>query len=310
MSRYRSAWIAAAIVLGSLLVVSPAEAGRGDKTPPTAPSNLRITASTATTVSLAWDAASEKESTWWYCVQTNGSGCIRVDPPQTTLTRVSLMADRTFTFSVYAVDKVGNRSANSNSVSFTTPPDTSPPSPPPTLSLTSVFPTRISVSWTKAVDNTTQVWYTLLVNGSTQISNHIGLQGYTLLRLTPETTYELQVTARDAYFNTSVSNVLSVTTPAVTDTQPPTAPTNLSLGFQSDAPEIWLNWTQSTDDTDPQSQILYDVYLNGVRTDDGVIGWGSTVSYCRAPGPTEVVLRAVDTSGNVSEPSNALQFPC
>ena len=106
------------------------------------------------------------------------------------------------------------------------------------------------------------------------------------------------------------SNALSVTTPAASDTQPPTAPTNLSLSSESSAPEAWLDWTQSTDDTDPQSQILYEVYLNGVRNDDGVIGWGSTITYCRVAGPTEIVLRAVDTSGNVSAPSNAILFNC
>ena len=42
--------------------------------------------------------------------------------------------------------------------------------------------------------------------------------------------------------------------------------------FRNAPPEAWLDWQQSTDDTDPQSEILYDVYLNGVRNDDGVIG--------------------------------------
>ena len=101
-----------------------------------------------------------------------------------------------------------------------------------------------------------------------------------------------------------------MTTPAVTDTQPPTAPTNLSLSSESAAPEAWLDWNQSTDNADPQSQILYEVYLNGVRNDDGVIGYGSTITYCRVEGPTEIVLRAVDTSGNVSAPSNAIMFSC
>jgi hypothetical protein len=93
---------------------------------------------------------------------------------------------------------------------------------------------------------------------------------------------------------------------------PPTAPTNLRLSFQStDGEEAWLLWDQSTDDTDPQAQILYEVYVNGVRNDDGVVGYGQTVTYCRAEeGPTQILLRAVDTSGNRSGPSNAITFPC
>jgi len=80
--------------------------------------------------------------------------------------------------------------------------------------------------------------------------------------------------------------------------------------FRNAPPEAWLDWQQSTDDTDPQSEILYDVYLNGVRNDDGVIGYGSTITYCREPGPTTIVIKAVDTSGNVSAPSNEIIFNC
>ena len=96
-------------------------------------------------------------------------------------------------------------------------------------------------------------------------------------------------------------------TPAKTDN---VAPTNLTFSSETSPPEAWLNWDQSTDETDPQSQILYEVFLNGVRNDDGVIGWDATVTYCREPGTTEIVLRAVDRSGNVSAPSNALLFDC
>jgi hypothetical protein len=57
--------------------------------------------------------------------------------------------------------------------------------------------------------------------------------------------------------------------------------------FRNAPPEAWLDWQQSTDDTDPQSEILYDVYLNGVRNDDGVIGYGSTITYCPGAWPDD-----------------------
>ena len=91
----------------------------------------------------------------------------------------------------------------------------------------------------------------------------IGLGSQTILDLSPATTYELKVQARDAYNNTVESNILSVTTPAVTDHVPPSAPTNLALSPESSPPEIWLDWTPSTDDSDPQAQIMYDVSING-----------------------------------------------
>jgi chitinase len=120
----------------------------------TTPTNMRITARTPTSISLAWNASSDNSGKFWYCVQQNGSGCYRVNPPQTTLTRPSLAPDRTHTFSVYVVDAAGNRSANSNTVSYATPRDTAPPSPPPSLTLLSVFPTRISVVTTPAITDT------------------------------------------------------------------------------------------------------------------------------------------------------------
>jgi hypothetical protein len=52
------------------------------------------------------------------------------------------------------------------------------------------------------------------------------------------------------------------------------------------------------------------VYENGVFFEDGIVGAGRTITYCREPGPTEVTLTAVDTSGNESAPSNALHIDC
>ncbi len=54
---------------------------------------------------------------------------------------------------------------------------------------------------------------------------------------------------------------------------------------------------------------MYDVYLNGVR-DHAAIGTGETITYCLGSGPTTIVLRAVDSSGNVSAPSNTIVFDC
>jgi hypothetical protein len=50
--------------------------------------------------------------------------------------------------------------------------------------------------------------------------------------------------------------------------------------------------------------------VNGVLVPDGLVGGTNTIAYCRDIGPTTVVLRAVDTSGNRSGPSNALSINC
>jgi chitodextrinase len=232
-----------------------------------------------------------------------------VDPPQTTFTLSQLAPNQTHTFSVYAIDAAGNRSGNSNAVSYTTPPDTTPPSPAPQLTATAVYPTRVSLTWTASVDNLSQVYYTQFLDGTEYFGGEIGVRERTVLDLSPATTYSFTITARDAYGNSVDSNVLSVTTPAATDTEPPTVPMNLRLSPESSAPEIWLDWDQSTDNVDPQSQILYDVYING-ELDHVALGRGDTITYCRGEGPDVIAIRAVDSTGNASALSNEITFDC
>lgn len=309
MNRHRSAGAlglaTAAMCCALLLVATPAAAAR-DRTPPTTPGNLRITATTPTSVSLAWSTSTDR-STFWYCVQSSGGGCIRVDPPRTTLTRTNLMPNRTHTFSVYAVDSAGNRSANSNTVSFTTPPDTTPPSPAPTISVTNLRPTRAVLTWPQPMDDTSpQVWSTLFVNGSVLgYADRLGPPTQTLLTLTPETTYMFQVSVRDRDGNSVTGPPLTVTTPPKTDENPPTAPTGLQ-GSSPDGVDIDLRWNASTDDTDPQAELRYDVSIDGVREAAGL--GTKTILSCYTDDPLEIVVRAVDTSGNVSGPSNTLIF--
>ncbi|MDD9371012.1 MAG: fibronectin type III domain-containing protein [Acidimicrobiales bacterium] len=182
-------------------------------------------------------------------MQTNGSGCIRVDPPRTTLTRTFSLPNRTFAFSVYAVDPAGYRSANSNSVSVTTPADTTPPGPAPVISVTGLAPTRAVLTWPQAVDDfSTQVYWTLFVNGSVSgYADRLGPPTQTFLTLSPETTYVFQVSVRDRDGNTVTGPPLTVTTPAKTDQQAPTAPTNLRADTP-DGLDLELAWNASTDD--------------------------------------------------------------
>ncbi|TDD72643.1 hypothetical protein E1262_01935 [Jiangella aurantiaca] len=102
------------------------------------------------------------------------------------------------------------------------------------------------------------------------------------------------------------SNVVTVTTPPATDTVAPTAPTNLRE-TTAGCEEAWLTWNASSDDADPASSLRYDVYVNGVRQpvdSHSPISHTSTVADAAAPGLNTFVVRAVDTSGNISPPSN------
>jgi hypothetical protein len=307
MSLRRTVLVVSLLVLPLVFGAATAPAARGPAAPK-GPTNLRITSSTATSASLAWDAASSKSSNWWYCVQRDGQGCYRVDPPKTTWTFPNLWPGTTFNWSVIAIDANGNRSAPSNTVTFTTPADTTPPSAP-TLSEAGVWPTRIAVGWTRSTDNVSQVFYTLLVDGSPFPAGQIGFQSALVLYVAPESTHDFKVVVRDYFGNTAESNTIEVTTPAVTERNPPTVPQNLRLSFESSIPEIWLDWDASTDDTDPQSLILYEVFINGVLNQLGTtIGAPETVAYCQGSGLNTIKIRAVDTSGNASAFGNEITF--
>ncbi len=223
----------AVLVLALALVAVSAAPAKRPPPPPgggggsSGPTNLRITASSDTSISLAWNAANGGSSTWWYCVVRNGEGCLRVDPPRTTLSLTKLWPGRTTTYTVVTVSTNGQRSAPSNSVTHTTPPDVTPPSPAPVVSLQNAWPTRITVSWTLARDELTQTWHDLYVDGV--LASAAFLSSWTTFYLEPESTHTFQVKARDYFGNTVESNVLTVTTPPKTDNIPPTAPTNLQF---------------------------------------------------------------------------------
>ena len=298
----------------SLLIVafgaSTAGATRRDRTPPTTPTNLRITATTDTTISLAWNASTDNSGSFSYRVTESSSFntyTVAVPQTQTTLAFTRLWPEQTYRYTVYAVDAAGNRSGDSNMVSYTVPADVTPPTPAPQLTVTPISPARAGFSWTRSVDNVSQVQYTLYANGIPQVAL-FDYTHHTLFYLTPSTTYEFQVIARDVFGNAVEGNTVSMTTPSSADTVPPTAPTNLTGAEMAD--EVHMNWGLSTDNSDPQSVILYEFYLNGVLNPDVVFGSSGFV-YCReASGFTTVVARAVDTSGNRSEPSNEIVVQC
>ena len=305
----RTAALAGTALVLALVLTAPAGAKRppapGDKVAPTTPTNLHITASSATSVSIAWNASTDNSTNWWYCVQANGGSCIRVDQPQTSYTRSFVSPGTSVMFAVYAIDAMGNQSGT-----FTAPTDATPPTAP-VVTANTVTSTWLSFSWTSSFD-TSAVLYHVYVDDVL----HVGYSPWTFTNvfgLTPSTTHELRVEARDSSGNVAPSNVVSVTTPAPTNSVAPSAPTNVRLGFQSGAGEAWLSWDRSTDDVDPQHLIVYEILFNGLPNyPESIIGGTTTIAYCTVQGigMADVSIRAVDTSGNRSAPTSAGEIDC
>ena len=106
---------------------SPALGRSPNKKPPTTttgPSNFRVTGNTSWSASFAWDPITGSAS---YRLRDNYDREISVPGTQTSVTwkypHPPLQNGATYSFSAYAVDAAGNKSANSNTVTVSLPLD-------------------------------------------------------------------------------------------------------------------------------------------------------------------------------------------
>jgi chitodextrinase len=300
------------LVAGLVLALSVPGAAMAvpDTTPPTVPGDLRITAATAASVTLAWNASWDSSGTWYYLLEDNFGNISYPQKTQTSALRTGLLPGRTYTYRIRAFDASQNYSGWSGTVSHVTPPDTTPPASP-VLTVPYLAPVMMTVQWTSSTDNSPgMIYYQLLVNGAPWTG---GTNGKTLLNLTPSTSYTLVVRVRDSYGNEGFSNTVIVTAPAVSDFVAPSAPANLTGRSDAGGCEVYLRWDQAADNIDPQNRLLYRFYVDGVLSppQSFVIGRGTNIGVSVLEGTqgTNVFqVQAVDGSGNLSALSNPLSL--
>ncbi len=289
-----------ALMLMLALNIYPTWAAR-DRTPPTQPTNLRVTAVTAYSVSLAWNASFDNSGQFSYVICCAYTNMETVPQTATTFTfTAGLEAGRTFSFQVLAKDAAGNFSRPSNRVTVSLPSDQQPPSKP-TVTVTEVGATHVALQLS-AEENGPHVWYTVLRDGTPIIFDSQNASPV-ISPLQPATTYTFTVRAKDfAGLQSPLSDPVTVTTaPAnASDTTAPTTPSNLS-GMNFDE-ETWLSWGQSTDNVTPQSLIQYEIYANGLL-DHTLVGRGETILYGTAGMVNIFEVVAVDAAGNRSAPA-------
>ncbi|HEX3761685.1 MAG TPA: glycoside hydrolase family 9 protein [Kofleriaceae bacterium] len=190
------------------------EPSGGDTQAPTAPTSLAVTGHTSTTIGLAWTAATDNVGVTAYRIL---EGTTQVGTSATTsFTVTGLAAASTHSYTVVAVDAVGNVSPASAAVTATTDPptpDLQPPSAPSALRATAQTASSISLAWTAATDNVAVTGYQIL-EGTTQVGTS-ATTSFTVTGLAASSTHTYTVIALDAAGNRSTaSNAVTATTSA------------------------------------------------------------------------------------------------
>ena len=244
------------------------EAAADDRrqTPPTTPTNLRATNLSQTSVTLAWDPSTDNSGTVTYSVYKDGQG-FTVPQGQTTYTIDWLSPGRTYTFYVTATDPSLNQSGPSNTVTVTTLADTTA-TLGPELSGSVRGPSQVSLTWTRSTDDTTwwSLGYRIFANG-VPVTQHVNWYAETQRRPPAPRAGDvlhvhrsgerLQRQHDDEQRGHADDRGDERRDPALGADQRAHRP-------QQGCGEFFVGWTQSTDDTDPQYLIEYEIYVNGV----------------------------------------------
>lgn len=294
------------IVCGSAAVA--AQVRSRDRTPPTAPTNLIVTATTEHSVSLAWSPSTDNSGSFNYLITGTGT-TVTVGQGQTSHTVDGLQAGKTYTIRVYAKDLSGNLSKSSNPVTVTLQGEIAAPTNP-VVGILDVGPTHVSLNWS-STDDGSFIWYTIYIDGQPVSTLNSKSATFTCAAvlvptycdpINQDTTYTFTVRARDVDGNLSpVSDPVIVITDPIdpNDVTPPTAPANLAA--ESNGAFVTVSWDASTDDFAPQQFVRYDVYVDGVLS--AVIVGGTTTDVEADYGEHTITVIAVDTADNESAPS-------
>ncbi|MFM8395990.1 MAG: fibronectin type III domain-containing protein, partial [Acidobacteriota bacterium] len=219
---------------------------------PAAPSGLRVTLESPTSVVLNWTDNSANETGFrvWRRVGLAGS-FVEIGTTvqnQTVFPNASLAANTTYTYRVTSFNSFGD-SGNSNEVSMTTPGDQpSPPAAPTGLTATLSAPTRVQLNWIDVSDNETGYRIRRRI-GSSGSYTDVAIVGqnvnfYEDPGVTPNTTVFYRVFAFNNNGESSGSNEASVAIPGGNVTLP-AAPTSL-IATANTSSQVTLNWLDNS----------------------------------------------------------------
>ncbi len=290
-----------------------------DTTPPSAPSNLAATVISVSQINLSWTASTDNVGVTNYLVERcAGASCTSfaqiATSTTTTYNNTGLTASTSYSYRVRATDAAGNLSGYSNVVTAATPalPDTTPPSAPSNLAATAISVSQINLSWTASTDNVGVTNYLVERCSGASCTSFAQIAtstttSYSNTGLTASTSYSYRVRATDGAGNLSgYSNAATAATPALPDTTPPSAPSNLVASVIS-ASQINLSWTASADNIGVTNYLVERCAGTGCASFTQIATSTATTynnTTLAASTPYSYRVRATDAAGNLSAYSN------
>lgn len=261
-----------------------------DITPPTAPGPLSAAWTGASSVGLAWTAASDEIGVTGYEVRRDGTLLATVSGSTLTFADTAAPAN-TQRYTVAARDAAGNVgpvvSANVGA------PDTTAPLAPPSLGVLADGPGQATLSWPAASDNVGVTDYEVRQDGTLLAT--VNALSYSASGLTSLQSYTFTVAASDAAGNVGPAAETSLLMPDLVE--PGTAGAFVVTATSKTA--VTLGWAAATDDV---GVVGYQISRDGTS-----VGTTASLSFsdvALAPATTyQYAVVAVDAAGNPGLPA-------
>ncbi|WP_442816608.1 fibronectin type III domain-containing protein [Streptomyces sp. NBC_01304] len=279
----------AALLTAALLALTgcgAGESGSGDGEPPSVPRGLTVQASSATSVHVMWNKATDNVAITGYEIYRGNKLVKKAAATQYMVDLNGLTPKATYRFSVRAKDAAGNRSPVGSPVSVTmrppAPEDRTPPAAPTRLRAKASGPRAATLTWDASKSAKDITSYDIYQRDTKIHSVEGTATGALITGLRPATAYTFTVKARDAADNSSKpSGAVDLTTASAPDDNATgsTAPADLQVRTHDDdgAYYLDLSWDPPKTGGDVSA---YEIYLNGRQTT--TLMWGSGAPEGRA----------------------------
>ena len=190
---------------------SPAPATTPDITPPSVPTGLGATATAGPSVTLNWTPSTDNVGVTGYTIYKGGAFLTTVTA--TSYVDNAVVSGGTYTYTVDAFDAAGNHSAKSAPATVNSP-DTTPPTVPTGISVSTNPAPAVSLSWSTSTDNVGVTGYTIYRNGTALTTVSASTLSYTDASIARSTSYTYAIDAFDAAGNHSAKSADAISTPA------------------------------------------------------------------------------------------------